>query len=135
LAQIFLETLAECTATAKAALICMHIQNFPRANARQHGFIDVWWIVHDGGLLLLLAHLLSQVSRPTDGRHAIKMFREFLSGNKQVRNKCFSAVMFSNGARSLTISAISESKRDGNGRSLVPETFVPSRPMSFTCCY
>lgn len=39
----------------------MHIQNFPRATEKQHGFIDVWWIVHDGGLLLLLAHLLSQV--------------------------------------------------------------------------
>lgn len=56
-----METLAECTATAKAALVCMHIQNFPRASEKQHGFIDVWWIVHDGGLLLLLAHLLSQV--------------------------------------------------------------------------
>lgn len=59
----------------------MHIQNFPWANERQHGFIDVWWIVHDGGLLLLLAHLLSQVSRPTDGRR-VEMLREFSSGNK-----------------------------------------------------
>jgi hypothetical protein len=22
------------------------------------GFVDVWWVVHDGGLLLMIAHLL-----------------------------------------------------------------------------
>lgn len=25
-----------------------------------HGFLDVWWIVHDGGLLMLLPFLLRQ---------------------------------------------------------------------------
>ena len=33
---------------------------FPSQSDRLSGTIDVWWIMHDGGLLLLLAHLLRQ---------------------------------------------------------------------------
>lgn len=31
---------------------------FPSCNEVMKGTIDIWWVVHDGGLLLLLAHLL-----------------------------------------------------------------------------
>ena len=58
--QVFLETLTECQAVNKAVLCCMHLDRFPSKNEFQEGVIDVWWIVHDGGLLLLLAHLLQQ---------------------------------------------------------------------------
>lgn len=58
--QILLETLTECRAVDKAVLLCMHLDRFPGKEEFQEGFIDVWWIVHDGGLLLLLAHLLRQ---------------------------------------------------------------------------
>ncbi|XP_024400955.1 uncharacterized protein [Physcomitrium patens] len=59
-AEILLETLTECRAVDKAVLLCMHLDRFPGKEEFQEGFIDVWWIVHDGGLLLLLAHLLRQ---------------------------------------------------------------------------
>lgn len=58
--QILLETLTECRAVDKAVLLCMHLDRFPGKEEFQEGVIDVWWIVHDGGLLLLLAHLLQQ---------------------------------------------------------------------------
>ena len=58
--QILLETLTECRAVDKAVLLCMHLELFPGKEELQEGVIDVWWIVHDGGLLLLLAHLLQQ---------------------------------------------------------------------------
>lgn len=38
----------------------MNLDSFPRRSERIEGTIDVWWIVHDGGLLMLLAHLLQQ---------------------------------------------------------------------------
>lgn len=44
----------------KAVLLCMHLNQFPSNDDPQEGVVDVWWIVHDGGLLLLLAHLLQQ---------------------------------------------------------------------------
>ena len=36
------------------------IDNFPDRKSRLAGTIDVWWIVHDGGMLILLAFLLKQ---------------------------------------------------------------------------
>lgn len=59
-AEVLLETLTECRAVDKAVLLCMHLDRFPGKEEFQEGVIDVWWIVHDGGLLLLLAHLLQQ---------------------------------------------------------------------------
>jgi potassium/chloride transporter 4/5/6 len=35
-----------------------NIQKFPASNERVNGTVDVWWIVHDGGLLMLLPFLL-----------------------------------------------------------------------------
>lgn len=58
--QILLETLTECRAVDKAVLLCVNLDQFPAIDEFQEGTIDVWWIVHDGGLLLLLAHLLQQ---------------------------------------------------------------------------
>ncbi|KAJ7516469.1 hypothetical protein O6H91_22G059400 [Diphasiastrum complanatum] len=59
-AMILLETLKECKAAERAVLLCMHLSQFPAAGDPQEGYIDVWWIVHDGGLLLILAHLIRQ---------------------------------------------------------------------------
>ena len=56
-ALVLVETLCECTAMEKAVLLCMHLQDFPR-DPIAGGYIDIWWLIHDGGLLLLIAHLL-----------------------------------------------------------------------------
>ena len=49
----------EASAQQKAILIPKFSENFPTSrDPAQRGTIDVWWIVHDGGLLMLLPFLL-----------------------------------------------------------------------------
>ncbi|CAJ0579474.1 unnamed protein product, partial [Mesorhabditis spiculigera] len=47
--------------TAKCAiLVPKNAHHFPANGQRMSGNIDVWWVVHDGGLLMLLPFLLRQ---------------------------------------------------------------------------
>lgn len=43
-----------------AVLVPKGIDWFPSKVDRMKGNIDVWWVVHDGGLLMLLPFLLKQ---------------------------------------------------------------------------
>lgn len=55
------ETVRETTAAHQALLVAKNIDHFPGNQERlKEGTIDVWWIVHDGGLLMLLPFLLKQ---------------------------------------------------------------------------
>ncbi|XP_028282952.1 solute carrier family 12 member 7-like isoform X2 [Parambassis ranga] len=57
----FIETVRETTAAHQALLVAKNIDHFPDNQERlKEGTIDVWWIVHDGGLLMLLPFLLTQ---------------------------------------------------------------------------
>ncbi|KAJ8336417.1 hypothetical protein SKAU_G00376370 [Synaphobranchus kaupii] len=57
----FIETVRETTATHLALMVAKNIDTFPTNQERlAEGTIDVWWIVHDGGLLMLLPFLLRQ---------------------------------------------------------------------------
>uniref|UniRef100_A0A3B4U663 Solute carrier family 12 member 7 n=1 Tax=Seriola dumerili TaxID=41447 RepID=A0A3B4U663_SERDU len=57
----FIETVRETTSAHQALLVAKNIDHFPSNQERlKQGNIDVWWIVHDGGLLMLLPFLLSQ---------------------------------------------------------------------------
>ncbi|XP_035800054.1 solute carrier family 12 member 7-like isoform X2 [Amphiprion ocellaris] len=57
----FIETVRETTAAHQALMVAKNIDHFPGNQERlKEGTIDVWWIVHDGGLLMLLPFLLSQ---------------------------------------------------------------------------
>ncbi|KAL7831953.1 hypothetical protein AOLI_G00295010 [Acnodon oligacanthus] len=57
----FIETVRETTAAHQALLVAKNIDRFPSNTERLvEGTIDVWWIVHDGGLLMLLPFLLRQ---------------------------------------------------------------------------
>ncbi|TRY53870.1 hypothetical protein DNTS_002812, partial [Danionella cerebrum] len=57
----FIETIRETTAAHQALLVAKNIDTFPANQDRlAEGTIDVWWIVHDGGLLMLLPFLLRQ---------------------------------------------------------------------------
>lgn len=59
--RISLETVRETTSAHQALLVAKNIDNFPDNQQRlKEGTIDVWWIVHDGGLLMLLPFLLRQ---------------------------------------------------------------------------
>lgn len=55
------ETVRETTAAHQALLVAKNVDSFPtNADRLGQGTIDVWWVVHDGGLLMLLPFLLRQ---------------------------------------------------------------------------
>ncbi|KAL2085362.1 hypothetical protein ACEWY4_018682 [Coilia grayii] len=57
----FIETIRETTAAHQALLVAKNVDSFPTNQDRLgEGTIDVWWIVHDGGMLMLLPFLLRQ---------------------------------------------------------------------------
>ncbi|XP_013768247.1 solute carrier family 12 member 7 [Pundamilia nyererei] len=57
----FIETIRETTAAHQALLVAKNVDSFPTNQDRLgEGTIDVWWVVHDGGLLMLLPFLLRQ---------------------------------------------------------------------------
>uniref|UniRef100_A0A8C5GQ58 Solute carrier family 12 member 5-like n=1 Tax=Gouania willdenowi TaxID=441366 RepID=A0A8C5GQ58_GOUWI len=57
----FIELVRETTAADLALLVPKNIAAFPSNGERfTEGHIDVWWIVHDGGMLMLLPFLLRQ---------------------------------------------------------------------------
>ena len=56
----FLSVVRAVTASNKALIVAKGLTQWPDSNDRLGGNIDIWWIVHDGGLLILLAYVLSQ---------------------------------------------------------------------------
>ncbi|XP_031825352.1 solute carrier family 12 member kcc isoform X2 [Nomia melanderi] len=58
--RVFLQTVRAVAAAKMALLVPKGINFFPDSTEKVVGYIDVWWIVHDGGLLMLLPFLLKQ---------------------------------------------------------------------------
>ncbi|KAK7863464.1 hypothetical protein R5R35_010501 [Gryllus longicercus] len=58
--QVFLQTVRSVAAARMALLVPKGINFFPDSSEKVVGNIDIWWIVHDGGLLMLLPFLLKQ---------------------------------------------------------------------------
>ncbi|KAK3605706.1 hypothetical protein CHS0354_013502 [Potamilus streckersoni] len=58
--KVFLDTVKNVGAGQLALLVPKGIQAYPSSSKRMRGTIDIWWIVHDGGLLMLLPFLLKQ---------------------------------------------------------------------------
>uniref|UniRef100_H2Z9M9 Solute carrier family 12 member 6 n=1 Tax=Ciona savignyi TaxID=51511 RepID=H2Z9M9_CIOSA len=59
--KVFLDAIRASSACHNAILVPKNISNFPSRNDKlEQGTIDVWWVVHDGGLLMLLPFLLRQ---------------------------------------------------------------------------
>uniref|UniRef100_A0A3B5R2Z3 Solute carrier family 12 member 7 n=1 Tax=Xiphophorus maculatus TaxID=8083 RepID=A0A3B5R2Z3_XIPMA len=57
----FIEIVRETTAAHQAMLVAKNVDSFPTNQDRLgEGTIDVWWVVHDGGMLMLLPFLLRQ---------------------------------------------------------------------------
>ncbi|XP_065827831.1 solute carrier family 12 member 6-like [Oscarella lobularis] len=56
----FIGTIREVAAVHQALLVMKGGDAFPSKKDRFEGTIDVWWIVHDGGMLMLLPFLLRQ---------------------------------------------------------------------------
>ncbi|KAF7653700.1 hypothetical protein LDENG_00079630 [Lucifuga dentata] len=57
----FIEVVRETIVASLALLVPKNISSYPSNGERfTEGHIDVWWIVHDGGMLMLLPFLLRQ---------------------------------------------------------------------------
>ncbi|KAM5264121.1 solute carrier family 12 member 7 isoform 2-T2 [Ctenodactylus gundi] len=57
----FVDTVRDTTAAHQALLVAKNIDAFPQNQERfSEGHVDVWWVVHDGGMLMLLPFLLRQ---------------------------------------------------------------------------
>lgn len=65
------EVVRETTAASLALIVPKNIAAYPSNGERfTEGHIDVWWIVHDGGMLMLLPFLLRQ-HKVTNGSSGI----------------------------------------------------------------
>ncbi|KAK0182419.1 hypothetical protein PV327_000561 [Microctonus hyperodae] len=58
--RVFLQAVRNVTTARMALLVPKGINFFPDSTEKVVGYIDVWWVVHDGGLLMLLPFLLKQ---------------------------------------------------------------------------
>ncbi|XP_052839351.1 solute carrier family 12 member 6 isoform X2 [Drosophila gunungcola] len=56
----FIQTVRTVSACHMALMVPKGINFYPESNHKIGGNIDIWWIVHDGGLLMLLPFLLKQ---------------------------------------------------------------------------
>lgn len=59
-AEQFVGIMSAALAEGKAVLAVKGLCTFPEKEEVQGGTIDVWWLIHDGGLLILLSWLLRQ---------------------------------------------------------------------------
>jgi hypothetical protein len=46
-------------AAKKALILVKGAFKLPHSDSVSAGYLDVWWVIHDGGLLLLIPHLLT----------------------------------------------------------------------------
>ncbi|CAD6191860.1 unnamed protein product [Caenorhabditis auriculariae] len=60
IAHRFVSSIRSSTAAGCAIMVAKYADKFPASSTKVSGFIDVWWVVHDGGLLMLLPFLLRQ---------------------------------------------------------------------------
>lgn len=58
--KVFVDSIKNINAGQMALLAVKGINMFPESSEKLTGTIDIWWIVHDGGLLMLLPFLLKQ---------------------------------------------------------------------------
>ena len=56
----FVQSIRIASSLHLAVVIPRNISQFPTTKDVMRGTIDVWWIVHDGGILLLLAFMLQK---------------------------------------------------------------------------
>ena len=54
------DTLRVISKRHEALLVAKNLVTYPDNSERLEGTIDVWWVVHDGGMMILLVFLLTQ---------------------------------------------------------------------------
>jgi potassium/chloride transporter 4/5/6 len=54
------DTLRVISRRHEALLVAKNLVTYPSNSERLEGTVDVWWVVHDGGMMILLVFLLTQ---------------------------------------------------------------------------
>ncbi|CAJ0932342.1 unnamed protein product, partial [Mesorhabditis belari] len=57
---LFAEELIHGVRNENCVIVAKGITDFPDYNERLSGYIDIWWVVQDGGILMLIAYLMQQ---------------------------------------------------------------------------
>ncbi|CAJ0586816.1 unnamed protein product, partial [Mesorhabditis spiculigera] len=57
---LFAEELIHGVRNENCVIVTKGITDFPDNNERLSGYIDIWWVVQDGGILMLIAYLMQQ---------------------------------------------------------------------------
>lgn len=57
---MLLDTVCVTSARHEALLVVKDAESFPSRKDRLDGNIDIWWIVHDGGMMILMMFLLKR---------------------------------------------------------------------------
>ena len=68
----FLDRVHRSTRRQLCLVIVRGIQTWPQQNEKKRGWMDVWWIIKDGGLLVLIGHLLRR--HPVWARTKLRLF-------------------------------------------------------------
>ena len=58
--QDFLESLRTSKAAGLASVVSKVDSDWPTSKIVSNKTIDIWWVIHDGGLIILLSYLLKQ---------------------------------------------------------------------------
>ena len=56
----FVDTLRVISKRHEALLVAKNLVAYPSNSERLEGTVDIWWVVHDGGMMILLVFLLTQ---------------------------------------------------------------------------
>jgi len=56
----FIHSVRVVSEMRRAVIVAKEPEKFPDLTSRESGYLDIWWIVQDGGLMLLMTFLLKQ---------------------------------------------------------------------------
>jgi len=59
-ADSYVHMLRDIVACKKSILVIKGVSFFPLSDETRKGYIDIWWILHDGGMLMLVCFVVSK---------------------------------------------------------------------------
>ncbi|XP_073443787.1 solute carrier family 12 member 7 isoform X3 [Dendrobates tinctorius] len=119
----FVDTVRDATTAQQALLVAKNIDLFPTNQERfAEGNVDVWWIVHDGGMLMLLPFLLRQHKFEND----ISAFTYEKTLMMEQRSQMLKQMQLSKNEREREIQSITDESRGSVRRKI----YSISRPVA-----
>uniref|UniRef100_A0A1I7XCT0 Solute carrier family 12 member 9 n=1 Tax=Heterorhabditis bacteriophora TaxID=37862 RepID=A0A1I7XCT0_HETBA len=82
----FVSAIRAISAAKCAILVPKNAAHFPTSTVKVSGYLDVWWVVHDGGLLMLLPFLLRQHKTWKNTKVRLYAIAQLEDNNVQMKN-------------------------------------------------